>query len=135
MTVDSWATDPLNSNNACASLNIVAFNASVSSYDHDETSSSILGGNSPQALTNVIGDPTIEGIDGNRFFLGRNVAETDEFCGLKTISALGDSYGLCPEGPTVDGSFHMAGMAALLAYMISAAIWTACRTSRRSPLR
>ena len=111
LTSDSWATDPLTVDNACASLNIVAFNASVSSYDHNLTSSSILGGSTPQALTNAIGDPAIEGITGNKFFLGRNAGNTDEFCGLKTVSALGDSYGLCPEGPTVDGSFHMAGMA------------------------
>ena len=109
LTDASWAIDPLNADNACASLNVVTFNASVSSYDNDATSSPILGGNSPQGLTDVIG--TDESIHGNDFFIGRSGASTDEFCSAKTITSLGDSFGVCPEGPTVLGSYHMAGLA------------------------
>ena len=110
LTTASWATDPLNADNACASVNVIAFNASVNSYDDNATSSPILGGNTPRALTNVIG--VDEGIAApKKFFIGKSGAATDEFCGLKTITELGDSFGLCPEGPTVQGSYHMSGMA------------------------
>ncbi len=104
-----WTPDPLNTDNACAALNIIAFNASVSSYDHNNTSSSILGGATPQALTTAVG--TGEGITGNKYFVGRTSALTDQFCTVKQVNALGDAYGLCPEGPTLDGSYHMAGLA------------------------
>lgn len=109
LTDASWATDPLNADNACASLNVVTFNASVSSYDDNATSSAILGGNSPEALTDVIGAD--ENIHGNNFFIGRSGGSTDEFCSAKAVSSLGNSFGICPEGPTVLGSYHMAGLA------------------------
>lgn len=109
MTDASWATDPLAADNACASLNVIAFNASVNSYDDNATSSTILGGNAPGTLTDVIGAG--EGIHGNDFFIGRSGAATDEFCSAKTVANLGDSFGVCPEGPTVQGSYHVAGLA------------------------
>ncbi len=105
----SWATDPLDADNACASLNVVAFNASINSYDNNETSSAIFGGATPKALTDAVG--VGEGIHGNKWFIGKTAAATDEVCTPKTITSLGDSFGLCPEGPTLEGSFHMAGMA------------------------
>lgn len=105
----SWATDPLDIDNACASLNVVTFNASVSSYDNDQTASSIFGGNSVATLTDVVGAG--EGIHGNKWFIGKSGGNNDEYCTAKTITSLGNSFGLCPEGPTLDGSFHMAGMA------------------------
>jgi type IV pilus assembly protein PilY1 len=109
MTDASWATDPLDTDNACASLNVIAFNASVSSYDNNATSSTILGGNTPEALTDAVGDG--ESISNNSYFIGESNAGTDQFCTVKTIDDLGDAYGLCPEGPTLDGSYHMAGLA------------------------
>lgn len=105
----SWAVDPLDIDNACASLNVVTFNASINSYDNDQTGSAIFGGNTAAALTDVVGAG--EGIHGNQWFIGKTGAATDEVCTPKTITSLGDSFGLCPEGPTLDGSFHMAGMA------------------------
>ena len=104
-----WSTDPLNVNNACASLNVIAFNASVSSYDNDQTGSSIFGGNTAAALTNTIGDD--EHISGNSYFIGRAGASVDEFCTQKVVPQLGNVFGICPEAPTELGSYHMAGMA------------------------
>lgn len=109
MTDIAWSTDPITNNNACASLNIVAFNASVSTYDNDQTDSTILGGNTAAALTNTVGDD--EGISGNAYFAGRSGSTADEFCTQKTVSQLGTVFGICPEAPTALGSYHMAGMA------------------------
>ncbi len=108
LTKDSWTADPLTSDNACAALNNLVFNASVSSYDDNATT-----GFAPLSdvitRTNVVGDG--EGITGNNFFVGRSGTATNEFCSAKTVNQLGETYGLCPEAPTVRGSFHMAGMA------------------------
>lgn len=110
MTDIPWSTDPLNTNNACASLNIIAFNASVSTYDNDQTAASIFGGaNTAATLTNTVGNG--EGITGNSYFIGRSGAAVDEFCTQKTVAQLGNAFGICPEAPTGLGSYHMAGMA------------------------
>ncbi|CAN0003813.1 unnamed protein product, partial [Phaeothamnion confervicola] len=109
MTDIAWTSDPLNTNNACASLNIIAFNASVSSYDNDQTTSSIFGATTPAAQTKLIGDD--EGVTGNSFFVGRAGSTIDEFCTQKTVTDLGTAFGICPEAPTGVGSYHMGGMA------------------------
>ncbi len=110
LVTDSWATDPLNSDNFCAALNTVVFNASVSSYDDDQTGSSdILDLAGVKAATKAIGDG--EGITGNDYFIGRSGASTNEMCSAKVVASLGDSFGLCPEAPTLTGSYHMAGLA------------------------
>lgn len=115
LTKDTDWTLPITSSNACASLNAIVFNASVSSYDDDQTITSGAGlttSSSGAALTKAVGDG--ESITGNSYFIGKNGTVNDEFCSAKAISGangLGDAYGLCPEAPTVRGSFHMAGLA------------------------
>jgi len=106
----TWV-DTLNDDNFCAALNTVVFNASLSSYDHDNTDvfTDIPGAPSPVDLTDDIG--AAEGYDGEQYFIGRTAAETDEFCSGKAIDGLGQAAGICPEGPTVDGTYHIAGMA------------------------
>jgi type IV pilus assembly protein PilY1 len=115
--VSGFATDPLTTDNFCASLNSIVFNASVSSYDND---SSVYGSTfgDVAATTKTVGDG-ITGdaesiITGKNFFIGRagtGAANTNEFCTSKTVASLGDASGLCPEAPTVRGSFFMAGLA------------------------
>ena len=107
---DSWTTDPLGNNNECASLNAVVFNASVDSYDDNQTDG--LDGiftQTAKAATKAVGDG--EGITGHQFFIGRTGANTNEICTAKQINDLGDAFGICPEAPTVRGSYHMAGLA------------------------
>lgn len=105
---DSWTTDPLNTDNFCASLNSIVFNASVSSYDNDSAVYGTTFG-SVTTTTKAVGDG--EGITGNDFFVGRTATDTNEFCTSKEITSLGEASGLCPEAPTVRGSYHMAGLA------------------------
>ena len=62
------------------------------------------------AETNRVGD--IEGITGNNFFVGESAAGgDDQFCTSKQINNLSSVRGLCPEAPTVNGSFAAAGIA------------------------
>jgi type IV pilus assembly protein PilY1 len=108
-----WA-DPLTGDNACASLNAIIFNASVSSYDDNQTDPTGLTSTTAAALTKTVGDADGEDLEGKDFFVGRSGSATNEFCTAKNISGtngLGDVYGLCPEAPTVRGSYHMAGLA------------------------
>ncbi|HMM76988.1 MAG TPA: PilC/PilY family type IV pilus protein [Gammaproteobacteria bacterium] len=104
---------PVTEDNSCASLNAIIFNASVSSYDDDETDPDFTA-SSAEALTEAIGAANGENLEGKNFFVGRSGAAINEFCTSKTIdgaNGLGDVYGLCPEAPTVRGSYHMAGLA------------------------
>ena len=107
----SWATDPLSDDNRCASLNIVSFNASINSEDLDETGGfgNLPGNPSLQTEVNAIG--VGENIHGNSWFIGRTGGQTNEQCTAKAVTSLFDIAGLCPEGPTLEGSYHMAGMA------------------------
>ena len=106
--------DPLNDENFCAGLNTVVINSSLSSYDEDTAHfAGLTGSPDASALTNAVG--AAESIDGNSFFVGRVGAKglpgNDEFCTAKTVSGLGEVVGVCPEGPTIDGTYRIAGMA------------------------
>ncbi len=127
LTVATWA-DPLSASNYCSPLNVIMVNSSVSSYDNNQIptgstksylgtltlSTSINSTVNAENLTKLVGDYETPTITGNQWFIGRNGAINDETCSAKTISStnhLGKVSGLCPEGPTVGGSFLMSGLA------------------------
>ena len=119
LPVASWS-DPLSSTTYCAPLNVLVFNASVSTNDTDlgtTTASDINSSSTIAALTNAVGDA--EGITGKPFFVGKLIgtggtssSSADfELCTAKNISAFGNVSGICPEGPTLAGSFLLSGVA------------------------
>ena len=113
--------DPLNTNNYCAPLNVVMFNAAVSDNEEDlrgASAASINATGTVAGLTNTVGQ--IEGINGNNFFVGKMVGSSPtptgdangfELCTGKTVGAFGDISGICPEGPTLGGTYLSAGLA------------------------
>lgn len=113
--------DPLNANNYCAPLNVVMFNAAVSDNEEDLRGASVASINATgtvAALTNTVGQ--IEGINGNNFFVGKMVGSSPtptgdangfELCTGKTVGAFGDISGICPEGPTLGGTYLSSGIA------------------------
>lgn len=104
--------DPLDTNNYCAPLNVVMFNASVSGNDEDlaSTSMSSIGSDSTaSSLTDTVGSG--EGLHGRSFFVGKSGGSNNELCDAKTVSGLGSAFGICPEGPTLQGSWLMSGLA------------------------
>lgn len=106
----TW-TDPITSKNYCAPLNIIDFNASMSSYDGDELSGAadLPGAPSAAAWTDKVG--TGEGINGNNWFVGSNGANNNQLCTSKTVASLGTALGICPEAPRLSGSYDIAGLA------------------------
>jgi len=111
----TW-TDPLSTTNQCAPLVNLVINASTSSYDDDDMSiiSSLQGATTSTAetFTTTIGDE--EGITGNDYFVGHIGTETDaskRVCSAKTVTDLADARGICPEGPSLLGTYQIAGAA------------------------
>lgn len=106
---------PLSANNYCAPLNSLVFNASVSTNDFDLATVSMSNINSAStaaALADLVG--TDEGIAGGSYFIGStgtSGAANNELCDAKTVGNLGSIKGICPEGPTLLGSYLMPGMA------------------------
>ena len=107
LTVASWS-DPLNNSNFCAPLNVLNFNASVSSFDGDQMAG-VLGASSAQTLTTTLG--ALEGISGQSWFIGSNGTLTNNLCSSKAVSNFGDIYGICPEAPSQKGTYLMGGVA------------------------
>lgn len=119
LPLPSWV-DPLSASNFCAPLNVLAFNASVSTNDDDlrtTTATDINSAQTAEALTKVVGD--MENITNNAYFIGKIIGtgatpSADpgfELCTPKTIPGLGQVSGICPEGPTLAGSYLIAGLA------------------------
>ncbi|MDO9226559.1 MAG: PilC/PilY family type IV pilus protein [Pseudomonadota bacterium] len=107
----TWV-DPLNTSNYCAPLNVLMINASVSSNDEDLGGTSMSGigaASTASSLTDAVGSG--EGLNGRRFFMGKSGGSNNELCDAKTLSGLGSAAGICPEGPTLQGSWLMAGLA------------------------
>ena len=105
--------DPLNTNNYCASCNIIVINASEISYDDDSLDmSDILPVGSPitaESLTDFVGDN--EGITGNDYFVGENGTDNNQLCTAKTVNSFGQVRGTCPGSPRLSGTFNIAGLA------------------------
>jgi type IV pilus assembly protein PilY1 len=110
----TW-NNPQTADTACASLNVIAFNASTVSYDGDQLSgvSDLNTNKTSRQLTKAVGDG--EGITGGYYFVGENggatTAEKDQLCTAKNITDLGLVEGTCPDAPRLDGSYHAAGLA------------------------
>jgi type IV pilus assembly protein PilY1 len=108
----TWS-DPLSTSNYCAPLNVLVFNASVSSYDDDQASTAFSTDTNWGTLsdwTNKVG--VGEGITGGtKFFVGSNGTTSDGVCTAKAVSNLSDVTGICPEAPSLKGTYSMAGAA------------------------
>lgn len=104
----AWA-DPVEAQRYCSPLNVLNFNASVSSYDWNNVPTGALAGSpNPVTLTTSLGNE--EGLSGS-VFIGENGTLDDNLCSIKTLAGLGAARGLCPEAPALEGSYGMAGLA------------------------
>lgn len=111
-SASSW-TDPLTNDNYCSPLQIIQFNASVTSYDTDDLGgvSDLYSFGTLTTWTDKVG--TGEGIAGGTFFIGEGsgTTTTDGLCTAKSLTNLSGAEGLCPEAPRLEGGYDIAGLA------------------------
>lgn len=95
----------------CRAINVLNFNASVTSYDHDQQANfaNLPAAPSVDSLVNTIG--VDEGIHGSSWFVGMNGSTNDRTCTAKSVTSLASVRGICPDGPAYYGAYGLAGMA------------------------
>ena len=108
----------LDNDNYCANLSLIAFNASVSSYDDDNIESNdLIAKTSLDTITDTIGSAELDsGID---YFYGQKKGQTPaddtefQLCAPKPIAGtpLSQLLGICPEAPGLEGGYAIAGLA------------------------
>lgn len=107
---------PANGGNSyCATCNILVLSSGLPSFDGDNI------GTLPQqidaaAQTNAIG--TADGVTGKSWMIGRDTATAtdannthEDICQGRTLNSLSTARGICPDIPSMEGSYLMAGMA------------------------
>lgn len=112
----SWVP-PVTNANYCAPLNVLQFNASISSFDGDalQAHTSDIGLANLNAATDAIG--VAEGIQGSQVFIGEDglVTTSDkadyQLCSAKNVTGLSKLLGTCPDAPSLKGSYQIAGLA------------------------
>jgi type IV pilus assembly protein PilY1 len=117
-----WPTNAnalLSSKNYCAPLNMLVINGAVTTNENDNDLASksltFMAGNPSNAinLTNNVG--TLWGLTGGQYFYGNTRSgvggSAANNCSSKTLGGLGEVLGICPEGPTTNGSYLIAGLA------------------------
>lgn len=97
--------DPLPSGQWCALSNTVVLSTGLNSFDRDQLTNDI--GLDADSLTDQVG--VIEGLPGS-YLIGGNPT-VDGQCTGKTLSKLSDASGICPEVPSMQGGYHLAGLA------------------------
>jgi type IV pilus assembly protein PilY1 len=117
-----WPTNAnalLSSKNYCAPLNMLVINGAVTTSENDNDlaskSLSFMAGNPTNAVdaTNAVG--THWGLTGGQYFYGNTRSGVGgaaaNNCSAKTLGGLGQVLGVCPEGPTTNGSYLISGLA------------------------
>lgn len=102
-------------NSYCATCSILLLSSGLPSFDSDEIPGVPQLPNANSA-TNDLGSK--EGIAGNYFAgrigatpLGESLNTHEDTCKSWTVTALGDVRGICPDSPSVEGSYLISGLA------------------------
>jgi len=111
----TW-TDPLPSAEWCAISSIVVLSTGLNSFDTDQLAAFTPGGGSTAidaaTLTQTVGSSTHENINGGTYLIGDNGSATpDNQCTAKVVGNLATAKGICPEVPSTQGGYGIAGLA------------------------
>lgn len=107
----SWA-DPLPATEWCALSSIVVLSTGLNSFDTDQLSSFTPSGGSAfdaASLTQTVGSK--EGINGGTYLIGEYNNSGNKQCTAKAVGDLAAARGLCPEVPSLEGGYGIAGLA------------------------
>lgn len=113
--------DPYDTNVACTNCSIIVLSTGLNNFDGVD----VIAGNidelaSSQDLPNISGDVTthtndvglVEGISGGNFIVGDGATGGNSgVCDGKTVGDFSEVQGVCPENPTLQGSYNIAGAA------------------------
>ncbi|MCD9029783.1 pilus assembly protein PilC [Luteimonas sp. BDR2-5] len=108
--------DPASGGNSyCATCNILVMSSGLPSFDSDEIPSIPRIG-SVDAATNAVG--VAEGVSGS-YLVGRvgatplhaSLNTHEDVCSAENVSGLADVRGICPDIPSLEGSYLVSGMA------------------------
>jgi len=103
--VNSWI-DPMPAAEFCADTSIITLSTGLNSFDTDQLVNDLsIDANS---VTDTVG--TLEGISGN-YLVGEHDSNDDNSCTSKTVTNLSKVKGICPEVPSIEGGYHLAGLA------------------------
>lgn len=121
---DPYGATPSGLGNAyCAKCSILVLSTGLNTFDSDEIPSDSRSINARSA-TDEVG--AAEGINGGNYLIGRvlgqnssptsltvgaNVSTASDMCTSKTLNTLGNAIGLCPDLPSAEGSYYVAGLA------------------------
>jgi len=103
----AWA-DPLPSNSWCALSNTVVLSTGLNSFDRDQLTGHGIAGLDAGSLTDQVG--AAEAVMGS-YLIGSNGVTTDNQCSGKTLTSLSAASGICPEVPSLEGGYGLAGLA------------------------
>ncbi|WP_295383978.1 PilC/PilY family type IV pilus protein [uncultured Thiodictyon sp.] len=113
----SWS-DPLPQTQWCALSSVVVLSTGLNSFDTDQLTSFTPSGGTlidPAALTVTVGDAAHEDINGGSYMIGSLVgasgSNANNQCTAKTVSDLAHAKGICPEVPSLEGGYAIAGLA------------------------
>jgi type IV pilus assembly protein PilY1 len=117
-----WPTNTnalLSSRNYCAPLTMLVINGAVTTSENDNDlatkSLTFMAGNPTNAVDLTTNVGTLWGLTGQQYFFGNTRSgvggSAANNCSAKTLGGLGQVLGICPEGPTTNGSYLIAGLA------------------------
>lgn len=108
----AWS-DPLPATQWCTQSSIIVLSTGINSFDTDELATFTPAGGAPinaLELTQLVGDH--EGITGNSYLVGDSGAPNpNNQCTAKTVNNLAQVKGICPEAPSMQGGYGIAGLA------------------------
>ncbi len=108
----AWA-DPLPATEWCALSSIVVLSTGLNSFDTDQLASFNAGASAFDAaeLTQDVGDA--ENINNGTYLIGNVIggAGNNNQCTAKVLGNLANAKGICPEVPSTEGGYGIAGLA------------------------
>ncbi|NMQ20264.1 pilus assembly protein PilC [Candidatus Competibacter phosphatis] len=101
----TWS-DPMPEGEWCAYNTAIVISTGLNSFDTDQLSNDL--SINAATKTNEVG--TQEGISGS-YLIGSNGTISNNQCTAKTLSGLANAKGVCPEVPSLEGGYQIAGLA------------------------
>ncbi len=114
LTSASWA-DPFSADAPCSKCSIIVLSTGLNNFDGDQLASAsalpgLSGAADLESYTDAVG--VAEGLNVGSYIVGEgSFGGTSEECDAKFLTNFSDARGPCPEVPSLEGTFNIAGAA------------------------